>query len=231
MLSVEVEVWRAQRAQRFTSKPNIHHATLYFYKYLILNSFFELAAERVVSKTQPSPSRSMEQLHELLPDVTPLPRANRAHAAKPRPHPVASQRVRNERAVLEESLSDTDPWELGFESGDELNFLRPSLASDTLRKLRRGHWKIQSEIDLHGLTVAEARPALVDFLNECLRDGLRCVRVIHGKGLRSKNREPVLKKKVAAWLAQRDEILAFCQARRPDGGGGAAVVLLKSARR
>lgn len=183
-----------------------------------------------MSKLRPTPDTA-ETLHELLGDVTPLPRANRAHGHKPRPGPVAAQRVRNERAVLDESLTDTDPWELGFETGDELNFLRPGLPTDTLRKLRRGHWKLQAEIDLHGLIVAEARPALVEFLNECLRDGLRCIRIIHGKGLGSKNREPVLKRKVAHWLTQRDEILAFCQARRTEGGGGAAVVLLKGTNR
>jgi DNA-nicking Smr family endonuclease len=171
-----------------------------------------------------------EALHALLPDVTPLPQPNRAPARKPLPGPIAKQRARNERAVLGESLSDADPWELGFEAGDELNFLRPGLATDTLRKLRRGQWVTQNIIDLHGLTVAEARPALVDFLNHCLRDGLRCVRIIHGKGLGSKNGEPVLKRKVASWLMQRDEILAFCQARRTEGGGGAAVVLLKGAK-
>ena len=79
----------------------------------------------------------------------------------------------------------------------------------------------------HRHVVAEARPVLVTFLNECLRDGLRCVRIIHGKGLGSKNGEPVLKRKVSSWLMQRDEILAFCQARRTEGGGGAAVVLLR----
>jgi DNA-nicking Smr family endonuclease len=167
-------------------------------------------------------------LHDLLPDVTPLPRTNRARIARARPAPAPTQRLRNEREVLNESLGDSDPWELGFEAGDELNFLRPGLASDTLRKLRRGHWKIQNEIDLHGLTVAEARPVVVEFLNDCLRDGLRCVRIIHGKGLGSKNGEPVLKRKVGSWLMQREEILAFCQARRTEGGAGAAVVLLKS---
>ena len=170
-------------------------------------------------------------LRELLPDVTPLPRINRARIITTQPAPAASQRMRNNRAVLVESLSDTDPWEAGFEAGDELKFLRDGLASDTLRKLRRGHWLIQNEIDLHGLTVAEARPALVEFLNDCLHKGLRCVRIIHGKGLGSKNGEPVLKRKVSAWLMQRDEILAFCQARRTEGGGGAAVVLLRGVKR
>jgi DNA-nicking Smr family endonuclease len=185
----------------------------------------------MVTKPRQSKTTADENLHELLRDVTPLPPLNRAPVAKPQPDPEAKQRLRDERAVLVESLSDTDAWEAGFEAGDELNFLRPGLATDTLRKLRRGHWVTQNEIDLHGLTVAEARPALIAFLNECLRDGSRCVRIIHGKGLGSKNGEPVLKRKVASWLMQREEILAFCQARRTEGGGGAAVVLLKGAAR
>ena len=174
------------------------------------------------------PRNAKESLHELLRDVTPLPPVNRASDHKPRPRPVASQRLQDDRAVLEDSLSDQDAWEAGMETGEELAFQRPGLASNTLRKLRRGHWALQAEIDLHGLTVAGARPLLVAFLNDCLRQGLRCVRIVHGKGLRSKNREPVLKRKVAHWLMQRDEILAFCQARRTEGGGGAVVVLLKA---
>ena len=184
-----------------------------------------------MTKPRPSQTPPANQLQELLPDVTPLPRLNRVPLTKAQPSPAAKQRLRNERAVLVESLSDTDAWEAGLEAGDELNFLRDGLGTDTLRKLRRGHWLIQNDIDLHGMIVAEARPALVAFLNECLRDGLRCVRIIHGKGLGSKNGEPVLKRKVASWLMQRDEILAFCQARRTEGGGGAAVVLLRGARR
>ena len=177
------------------------------------------------------PASPLREWHELLPDVVPLPPLNRAHTPKSKPPPVAAQRLRDDHEVLHESLSDRDAWESGLEAGDELNFLRPGLATTTLRKLRRGHWLIQRELDLHGLTVAQARPVLVTFLNYCLRDGARCVRIIHGKGLGSKNREPVLKRKVASWLMQRDEILAFCQARPTEGGGGAAVVLLKGVKR
>ena len=184
-----------------------------------------------MTKNKLSLSEPAEGLRALLPGVTPLPPPNRAQAPNARPRPIAAQRLRDERAVLDESLSDRDAWEAGFEAGDELNFLRPGLATTTLRKLRRGYWLIQRELDLHGLTVAEARPVLVAFLNDCLHDGARCVRIIHGKGLGSKNREPVLKRKVASWLMQRDEILAFCQARHTEGGGGAVVVLLKGVKR
>jgi DNA-nicking Smr family endonuclease len=85
---------------------------------------------------------------------------------------------------------------------------------------------IQDELDLHGLIVPDARAILAEFLASCARRGLRCVRIIHGKGLRSRNGQPVLKQKVAKWLMQRDDVLAYCQARPVDGGGGAAVVLL-----
>jgi DNA-nicking Smr family endonuclease len=164
--------------------------------------------------------------HALVPDVTPLPRPNRAALERRRAEPVPAQRLLDEEAVLRDSLAG--PVDGTIETGDELSYLRKGLPLSTLRKLRRAHWVIQDELDLHGLISREARPLLVEFLNGCLRRGLRCVRVIHGKGLRSKNRVPVLKHKVAHWLMQRDEILAFCQARPTEGGSGAVVVLLKA---
>jgi DNA-nicking Smr family endonuclease len=161
-------------------------------------------------------------------DVTPLPSPGKVLHDRPLPRPIPAQRLRDDRETLEDSLSDTIPWDAGIESGDELSFARNGIGPQTLRKLRRGHWVVQDELDLHGFTSVEARQLLVEFLNHCLHRGMRCVRVIHGKGLRSKNREPVLKRKVAHWLMQRQEILAFCQARRADGGSGAVVVLLKA---
>ena len=161
-------------------------------------------------------------------DVTPLPRPVRVAHDRPRPRPIPAQRLRDDRETLADSLSDKVPWDLGLETGEELSYARNGIGSQTLRRLRRGHWVIQDELDLHGLASDEARVLLVEFLNRCRRRGLRCVRIIHGKGLRSPNREPVLKRKVASWLMQRQEILAFCQARRIDGGGGAVVVLLKA---
>jgi len=164
-------------------------------------------------------------------DVTRLPHHGKAELPSARPRPVAEQRLRDEREVLHESLSDRLPWEAGLEAGDELYFARNGIGAPTLRKLRRGYWTLQDELDLHGHTVDEARGRLAEFLLSCGRRGLRCVRVIHGKGLRSRNREPVLKKQVAGWLMQREEVLAFCQARAADGGSGAVVVLLKGGKR
>lgn len=160
-------------------------------------------------------------------DARPLPDTGKAHLLPQQPHPVPRQTLLDERQVLADSLSDHIPWELA-ETGEELSYLRAGMAPLTLRKLRRGHWVIQAELDLHGMTREVARASLVEFLNECKKHGLRCVRVIHGKGLGSRNREPVLKLKMASWLMQRDEILAFCQARPVDGGSGAAIVLLKA---
>lgn len=165
-----------------------------------------------------------------LADVTPLPPANRARLARTQPKPIAAQRQLDDRAVLRDTLSDAPAWELGLESGDELLFLRNGISAQHLKKLRRGHWVVQDHLDLHGLTSPEARALTAEFLAHCVRKGLRCVRIVHGKGLGSPNREPVLKKKVAGWLAQRDEVLAYCQAPQADGGGGAVLVLLRGAR-
>ena len=173
--------------------------------------------------------REQASFHALVPDVTPLGRPNRAMPERRRAEPIPLQRLRDEQAVLRDSL--TGHTEGTIETGEELSFLRNGLPSGTLRKLRTAHWVIQDELDLHGLTSPEARALLVEFLNGCLRRGMRCVRIIHGKGLRSKNREPVLKHKVAHWLMLRNEILAFCQARPTEGGSGAVVVLLTAVQR
>ncbi len=164
----------------------------------------------------------------LFSDVTPLPPANRVTPERPRPRPMPQQRTRDEREVLDETLSDWTPWAAGYETGEELVYARPGVPTHVMRRLRRGHWTVQEVLDLHGLTSDEARLAVAEFLAHCKRNGLKCVRMIHGKGLRSPNREPVLKRKLAGWLMQREEVLAFCQARRTEGGGGAVVVLLKA---
>ena len=164
-------------------------------------------------------------------DVIPLPPSNRAQLSQRRPKPVARQRLADEAQVLVDALADPWDWDAAVATGEELFFARPGISTAAMRKLRRGGWVIQGELDLHGLGGDAARVALAAFLNRCMLEDRRCVRVIHGKGHGSKNRLPVLKNKVRHWLMQREEVLAFCQARTVDGGAGAAVVLLKSSTR
>jgi DNA-nicking Smr family endonuclease len=177
------------------------------------------------SKTGRPPDET-DLFRDAIGDVTPLPAPARVLHERPRPEPLPLQTWRDEQAALRESLEGIPP-DGEQETGEELSFVRDGLGAHVLRKLRRGHWIIQDELDLHGFNSADARELLVEFLAQCMRKGLRCVRIVHGKGLRSKNRQPVLKSKVATWLMRRDEILAYCQARPTEGGGGAVVVLLK----
>jgi DNA-nicking Smr family endonuclease len=166
-------------------------------------------------------------LRDALKGVAPLRDPGRASLQRPPPAPIPVQKLREDELVLQDSLSDQMPMEIGLESGEELVFLRNGLSNQILKKLRRGYWATQDHLDLHGLRTEEARTLLVSFLNDALKHGLRCVRIVHGKGLRSRNAEPVLKRKMGNWLGQRDEVLAFVQARAEDGGGGAVMVLLK----
>ena len=167
-------------------------------------------------------------LRDALKGVAPLRDSGRASLQRPPRAPIPAQTLREDEQVLQDSLSDQLPMEVGLETGEELVFLRSGLSNQILKKLRRGFWATQDQLDLHGLRSEEARTLLVDFLNDALKHGYRCVRIVHGKGLRSRNAEPVLKRKVGNWLAQRDEVLAFVQARPEDGGGGAVMVLLKA---
>lgn len=148
------------------------------------------------------------------------------HREKPPAVPVQS--ILDQYEALSESITGPIPWEQSMETGEELVFLRTGLPRDTLRKLRRGHWSIQDEVDLHGLNRDEAKLRLTGFLGNCVKRGLRCLRIVHGKGLRSPQREPVLKGKMSQWLSQRDEVLAYCQAPSAWGGAGALLVLLKA---
>lgn len=163
-------------------------------------------------------------------EVQPLTTPPKAKSAPPKPAPTPVQREADERQVLVEAISDDFDPESLLDTDDELSWQRPPLGADVVRKLRRGHWVLQDELDLHGARSDEARELVGDFLRDALRRGLRCVRVIHGKGLGSKDRQPVLKGKVRKWLMQRDEVIAFCSARAADGGSGAVVVLLRATR-
>ncbi len=164
-------------------------------------------------------------------DVVPIRMANRAKVAGPSPLPVPKQRLADEAAALRASLSDEIDIERLLDTDEALSFRQPGLGIEVVRKLRRGEWSIQAQLDLHGLRSDEARLALVGFLSESLSNNMRCLRVIHGKGLGSINKEPVLKGKVLKWLIQRDEVMAFCQARPNDGGSGALLILLRGASR
>jgi DNA-nicking Smr family endonuclease len=161
-------------------------------------------------------------------DATPLDSSARAGSKTEPPPPVPVQSLLDGHDALVESLTGALTWDHSIETGEEPSFLRTGLGGDVLRKLRRGHWVVQDIVDLHGLNRQEARLLLAEFLGGCLKRGLRCVRVVHGKGLRSPGREPVLKGKVQQWLVQRDEVLAFCEAPKNQGGSGALLVLLKA---
>jgi len=164
-------------------------------------------------------------------DVTRIPPRNRAAATQPRPAAIPRHRIADEQDALQMSKYGAEPspqsWDIGQELEAEQTFLRQGLGSDILSKLRRAHWTIQGVLDLHGMTTDEAHDTLADFLLDARNRGLRCVRIIHGKGLTSPNREPVLKGKVRRWLAHWDDVLAYCEAPRSAGGGGAVVVLLR----
>jgi DNA-nicking Smr family endonuclease len=150
------------------------------------------------------------------------------HAPAPTP-PEPRQRALDERAVLREAISDEFDASTLLHVDEHLSFRQPGIGPDVAAKLRRGHWAVQGQVDLHGLRTDEAREALGTFLRDARRAGLRCVRVVHGKGLGSPGKAPVLKAKVHGWLVQKQEVLAFVQAKPLEGGAGALLVLLAGA--
>lgn len=183
-------------------------------------------------KAQVQPSTSAEDdlfRAEMAADgVVPIKLEARAELLKPRPKPIAAQRMADEAAVPSELLKDTSGWDGDVDTGDNITFLRNGLGRDVLKKLKRGHWAIQSELDLHGHTTTMAREELAKFLAHARHNGLRCVRIIHGRGTRSPGGVPLIRNKVRLSLSQRDEVLAFCDAGPGDGGAGAVLVLLKA---
>lgn len=162
----------------------------------------------------------------LMGDARPIGQDKRAPDYRPKPKPRARFRREDELSVLKESLeADIDEIETG--AGESLRFNRPSVGKRTMRKLARGNYAVQSEIDLHGLTVPEAKDALREFIKDSGYRGHTCVRVVHGKGLGSGERGPILKSKVNNWLRRWDEVLAFVSTRQVHGGTGAVYVLLR----
>ncbi len=178
----------------------------------------ELAAQR---------EREANVFRDAIGNVTPLKVPPRVLPEPARPEPIAQQRIADDEAVLRESLSDEFSIDTLLEVDETLSYARGGIGPDVMKKLRGGGWVVQDQLDLHGLRVDEAREALGQFLRSAGKRGFRCVRIIHGKGLGSLNKKPVLKSKVRNWLVQKNEVIAFCQARAADGGSGALMVLLK----
>jgi DNA-nicking Smr family endonuclease len=158
--------------------------------------------------------------------VTPMQAKGHAEIQKPKPAPHPLQREADEAQALASSLSDDMDATTLLDTDDGLSYCRPGVGADVLPRLRRGQWAIQRQLDLHGLTREAAREALAQFVRQAARDGLRCVRIVHGKGNGSPGKVPVLKHKVRAWLVQKNEVMAFAQASAADGGHGAVLVLL-----
>jgi len=171
-----------------------------------------------------------EEFRRALAGVEPLPEPRRRPRERARAAPLPRQTWRDEQDALRDSLRAPLELDDALDSGEELVFLRDGMSRQTLRRLRRGHWVVQDDLDLHGMNRVEAAHSVAEFLRRCALRRLRCVRVVHGKGHGSRNREPVLKGKLRKWLMLRDDVLAFCQAPGAQGGGGAVLVLLKSAR-
>lgn len=166
--------------------------------------------------------------------AAPIKRSGRAatQLSKPSPHP--KQREADESAALLASQLAINPspmsWDIGADIEDEQSFLRAGINPDLLRKLRRGQWTIQAELDLHHHTQDEAHTALGEFIRASKVADWRCVRVIHGKGLSSHQKIPILRSRVRKWLQQKEEVLAYCEPRPNGGGSGAILVLLRGAK-
>jgi DNA-nicking Smr family endonuclease len=167
-------------------------------------------------------------------DVKPIPKSDRyvaPMAAIPVRGAAGKPRTAEEdnAAVMRESLSDQFDVDGLLDDDPTLSYSAPGVGADVVRKLRKRHWPVQDELDLHGMNREIARDQVGDFLGRAMKRGLRCVRVIHGKGYGSAGGEPVLRSMVHSWLVQKDVVVAFCVANKKDGGHGALIVLLKPA--
>ncbi len=194
-----------------------------------LKASAEAAAKAEQERRERDAQRAREAslFRDTVGEVQPLRAAPRVPLPTPRPSPIARQRIADDEAALQESLSDEFSIDTLLDVDDTLSYARSGIGPDVMRKLRGGGWVTQDQLDLHGLRTDQAREALGQFIRNSVKRGFRCVRIIHGKGLGSMNKKPVLKSKVRNWLVQKDEVMAFVQARAADGGSGALMVLLK----
>jgi DNA-nicking Smr family endonuclease len=185
-------------------------------------------AARRAAEEKARADRERRQFELAVGTVKPLKAAPRADLRPPPPEALPRQRELDEARALAEAMSNEVDVESLLLTDDGLGFRRPGISLDVLGQLRKGKWAIQDQLDLHGLRRDEAREAVGAFIRNASQRGMRCLRVVHGKGNGSPGREPVLKAKVHKWLAQRQEVIAFAQATGPQGGAGALIVLLES---
>ncbi len=190
----------------------------------------KLAAEQEAAERAAQQRRQMQQdaFRLSLGPVEPLKVAQRSLHRPAQPLPIPVQSLRDDEAVIREALSDEWDATSLLHTDESLSFRRPGIGPDVVRKLRQGAWSVQSELDLHDLRTDEARQTLGTYVRECHKQGLRCVRIIHGKGLGSPGKVSVLRPKVQSWLIQKNQVLAFVQATPAQGGAGALVVLLQA---
>jgi DNA-nicking Smr family endonuclease len=186
------------------------------------------AAELARHLAREKAEREARVFQDAVAGATPIIAKPRAPSGITKPEPRALQFERDEKAALWQTLSDDMDIERLLDTDASLSYRRPGIGEDVTRRLRRGDWVVQDQIDLHGLRVDEARSAMAEFFSQADKRNLRCLRIIHGKGLGSVNKEPVLKTKAMRWLVQREDVIAFCQARPNDGGAGALIVLLNA---
>jgi DNA-nicking Smr family endonuclease len=163
---------------------------------------------------------------EAVDDVKPIKQQRAEPYRRKRPPRPLNLPVGDEEQTEQDLYADQE-----IETGEFLDFARPGIQQRVMHDLRRGYLEIGAELDLHGLTVRYARDDLNRFLQACHERGIRCVRIIHGKGYRSEGKQPILKHKLNLWLRQREDVLAFTSATRRDGGTGAAYVLLRNPRK
>lgn len=179
------------------------------------------------SAHETAPSEDDARLfREAIGPIRPLKEAAPAPPAAPRPAPEPVQAMLDEAHVVDELL--THPLDASIEGGDEITYLKPGQQHRLLQRLRRGQFSVQAEIDLHDMTSSVAREAIRRFLDDSRREGALCVRIVHGKGLRSKAQGPVLKQLTDTMLRRRADVLAFTSARPAQGGTGAVIVLLQA---
>ncbi|SFU70480.1 DNA-nicking endonuclease, Smr domain [Nitrosomonas eutropha] len=191
-----------------------------------LSTYLRVEEEGNPSSSQETNRNDAALFREAMQGVRPLAETGKVTLASSRQQPIVQL---DTPALLEVRDRLLDDYQQKVADGDEWSFIRPGLQRYTLRKLRRGYWPVQGELDLHGLNRDEAYRVLVAFLENVILQGYRCVRVIHGRGLSSKSRRPVLKILTGNWLMHHDDVLAFCQALPEHGGSGAVLVLLRNA--